>query len=85
MYRVQFLTLIWFCDWQEKNKQVSALPRLTPNAPSVKLVILAVGQEPRPVPCVITPQMVALQSALMLRGLETLHVPHAILQLMWQL
>ena len=57
----QKLTPIWFCDLQEKNKQVPALSPLTPNAPPVKLVILAVGQEPRPVPCVITPQMVALQ------------------------
>ena len=74
-----YLTCL-FCDWQEKKKQLPALPRPTLNASPVQLVILAVCLTLLPV------QRVVLMGpeGLMLRGLETVHVPHAILQLLWQ-
>ena len=58
-----------------------ALPRLTLNSPHAKLVILAVCLTLLPVQRVVFMG----PEGLMLRGLGTVHVPHAILQLLWHL
>ena len=75
-----YLTCL-FCDWQGTNLLLPALPRLTLNSPHAKLVILAVCLTLLPVQRVVFMG----PEGLMLRGLETVHVPHAILQLLWHL